>query len=147
MAVLVTGGAGYIGSHTVRALRERGRDVVVLDTLETGHRPQRPRRRSSSSATSPTPPSSRKVVDEHAVDSVIHFAGYKNPGESMREPGRYFENNVVGTARLLAGDRRAPTCETFVFSGSCSVYGTPGALPVDRGRARSSPRAPTGRAS
>src|SRR3954470_12830931 len=100
MTVLVTGGAGYIGSHTVRALRERGRDVVVLDTLETGHE--------GALLGVPLIVGSiadedlvRRVVAEHKVDSVIHFAGYKNAGESMADPGKYFTNNVVGTACLL----------------------------------------------
>ncbi|HEY1333429.1 MAG TPA: NAD-dependent epimerase/dehydratase family protein, partial [Myxococcaceae bacterium] len=128
MTVLVTGGAGYIGSHTVRLLRGGGRDVVVLDTLETGHR----------EAVLDAPLIVGDVADaalvqgviaDHGVDSVIHFAGYKNAGESMREPGKYFRNNVVGTAELLRA-LEGTAVASFVFSGSCSVYGTPAQLPV-----------------
>jgi UDP-glucose-4-epimerase GalE len=128
MTVLVTGGAGYIGSHTVRALRQRGRDVIVLDTLETGHE--------GALLGVPLVVGSiadedlvRRLIGEHGVDSVIHFAGYKNAGESMTDPGKYFTNNVVGTARLLRALEGTPA-ERFIFSGSCAVYGTPEQLPV-----------------
>jgi UDP-glucose-4-epimerase GalE len=129
MSVLVTGGAGYIGSHTVRALRARGDDVIVLDTLETGH--------VAALLGAPLVVGDvadhdlvRKLIAEHDVDRVIHFAGYKNAGESMRVPGKYFENNVIGTARLLRALENT-NVRSFVFSGSCSVYGTPSMLPVD----------------
>ncbi len=128
MSVLVTGGAGYIGSHTVRSLRARGDDVVVLDTLETGFLP--------ALLGAPLVVGDiadielvRKTIAEHDVDRVIHFAGYKNAGESVRVPGKYFENNVSGTARLLRAIEDSPV-RSFVFSGSCSVYGTPEQLPV-----------------
>jgi UDP-glucose-4-epimerase GalE len=128
MTVLVTGGAGYIGSHTVRGLRRRGRDVVVLDTLETGYE--------AALLGAPLIVGNiadgtlvRQVVDDHGIDSIIHFAGYKNAGESMRVPGKYFANNVVGTAQLLRAVE-GTSVQHFVFSGSCSVYGTPDQLPV-----------------
>ncbi len=128
MTVLVTGGAGYIGSHTVRALRRLGRDVVVLDTLELGHR--------EALLGAPLVVGDagdrelvRRVVAEHGVQSVIHFAGYKNAGESVHRPEKYFENNVVATARLLDA-LHGTTAASIVFSGSCSVYGTPDQLPV-----------------
>lgn len=128
MSVLVTGGAGYIGSHTVRALRALGRDVVVLDTLELGHE--------AALLGAPLVVGNagdvelvRKTVAAHDVTSVIHFAGYKNAGESMRRPEKYFENNVVATARLLEALVETPV-RSLVFSGSCSVYGTPDQLPV-----------------
>jgi UDP-glucose-4-epimerase GalE len=129
MAVLVTGGAGYIGSQTVRQLRAAGRDVVVLDSLEFGYR-----------ASVPGVPvveadiadvgSVARTVDEYDVDAVVHFAAYKAAGESMEAPARYFGNNVAKSAALLetldqCGVRR------LVFSSSCSVYGTPTVLPVD----------------
>ena len=102
MTVLVTGGAGYIGSHTVRLLREQGRDVVVLDTLESGFEAAllgAPLVIGDIADTDLV----RKVVSEHGVTSVIHFAGYKNAGESMQDPGKYFANNVAGTAAPAAG--------------------------------------------
>ncbi len=128
MTVLVTGGAGYIGSHTVRALREAGREVVVLDSLEL----------STADAVLGAPLVVGDVADEalveatcrdHGVDAIVHFAAYKNVGESMHEPGKYFRNNVAGTNALVAAARRAGVGR-FVFSSSCSVQGTPPSVPV-----------------
>jgi UDP-glucose-4-epimerase GalE len=129
MSVLVTGGAGYIGSHTARRLREEGRDVVVLDTLERGH----------AAAVKGLPlvvgdvadeALVRSVVRRHGVTEVVHFAGYKLIGESMREPARYFRNNVAGSVALV-GALRAEKVERVVFSSSCSVYGAAERVPVD----------------
>ena len=129
MTVLVTGGAGYIGSHTVRALRAAGRDIVVVDSLEYG----------TPGAVLGAPLVVGDIADQrliadtcgrHGVTSCIHFAAYKNVGESMQVPSRYWQNNVNGTMHLvealLASDVRS-----IVFSSSCSVYGTPAIVPVD----------------
>ncbi|MEJ7584672.1 MAG: UDP-glucose 4-epimerase GalE, partial [Acidimicrobiales bacterium] len=127
--VLVTGGAGYIGSHTTRLLQERGRDVVVLDNLELGHR----------QAVLDVPLVVGSIDDdelvahtvaEHDVDAVIHFAAYKAAGESVEQPARYFANNVGATNALLDTLQRAGVTRA-VFSSSCAVYGTPTRLPVD----------------
>jgi UDP-glucose-4-epimerase GalE len=129
MTVLVTGGAGYIGSHTVRALRDTGTDVVVLDSLELGH--------DEAVLGAPLEVGDiadvdllTSVVERYGVDAVVHFAGYKAAGESMEVPERYFDNNVARTARLL---ETLHTCDVrhVVFSSSCSVYGTPTRFPVD----------------
>lgn len=129
MTVLVTGGAGYIGSHTVRALRNRGDDVVVLDSLEYGHR--------EAVLDAPLEVGDiadaalvQRVVGDYGVDAVVHFAAYKAAGESMEVPERYFENNVGRTARLLAALHDLGV-ERIVFSSTCAVYGTPRTLPVD----------------
>jgi UDP-glucose 4-epimerase len=128
MAILVTGGAGYIGSHTVRRLRELGRPVVVLDSLESGH--------AAAVADAPLVVGNiaddrlvAAIVAEPHVDAVVHFAGYKAAGESMRQPGRYFVNNVAGTALLIDTLQRCGVGR-LVFSSSCAVYGTPERLPV-----------------
>ena len=129
MAVLVTGGAGYVGSHTVRRLQGDGRDVVVLDSLEHGHR-------SAVLGAELVVGDVRdaelvgSLVREHRVDAVIHFAAYKAPGESMVDPGRYFDNNVGATLALLRVLDRAGVSQ-FVFSSTCAVYGTPERAPVD----------------
>ncbi len=128
MRVLVTGGAGYIGSHTVRQLRMRGDDVVVLDNLEFGHR----------DAVADVPLVVGDVADEdlvgetisrHRLEAIVHFAAYKAPGESFENPGRYFINNVAGTARLLESAYRHGV-RRIVFSSTCAVYGTPEKAPV-----------------
>jgi len=129
MSVLVTGGAGYIGAHTTRLLREKGRAVVVLDSLEFGHR--------AAVLDAPLVVGAiddadlvARTVAEHDVDAVIHFAAYKAAGESVENPARYFTNNVGATNALLDTLRVAGVSRA-VFSSSCSVYGTPTELPVD----------------
>jgi UDP-glucose-4-epimerase GalE len=128
MAILVTGGAGYIGAHTVRLLQERGRDVVVLDTLELGDPraiPDAPLVRADIADRDAV----MRTVADHEVDATIHFAAYKAAGESMHQPGRYFANNVAGTTALV--DALADAGVTrLVFSSSCAVYGTPPSVPV-----------------
>lgn len=128
MNVLVTGGAGYIGSHAVRLLRERGYGAVVLDSLEFGHR----------AAIGNTPLIEGNIQDlqlldrifaEHAIDAVMHFAAYKAVAESMTNPLRYFTNNVYGTLMLLDAMQRAGMRQ-LVFSSTAAVYGTPAALPI-----------------
>jgi UDP-glucose 4-epimerase len=129
MSVLVTGGAGYIGSHTVRTLRDQGVDVVVIDSLEYGHRRavvDAPLEVGDISDTALV----ERIVKDYGVDAVVHFAAYKAAGESMEVPERYFENNVGRTARLLTAIQHAGV-ERFVFSSTCAVYGTPRTLPVD----------------
>jgi UDP-glucose 4-epimerase len=128
MAVLVTGGAGYIGAHTVRLLRSLGRDVVVLDTLERGRKdfvegiPLVVGDVADMELVS-------QVVADHRVTSCIHFAAYKAVGESMEHPDRYFANNVTGSQRLIEALHQAGV-DQVVFSSSCSVYGTPAEVPV-----------------
>ncbi|MBW8076985.1 MAG: UDP-glucose 4-epimerase GalE, partial [Gallionella sp.] len=128
MTVLVTGGAGYIGSHTVKALRARGEDVVVLDTLEFGSR----------DVIGDTPLVQgdiandalvAKVISDHHIDSIVHFAAYKAAGESFEQPGRYFLNNVAGSTRLIDTAQKAGI-DRIVFSSTCAVYGTPATVPV-----------------
>lgn len=128
MKVLVTGGAGYIGSHTVRELTARGYDVVVLDTLELGNR--------QSVLNVPfvqgdirDAESLNRIFQQEKPEGVIHFAAYKAPGESMSEPAKYFRNNVTGTLTLIETMLKH-NCNALIFSSSCSIFGTPKQLPV-----------------
>src|SRR5215216_3945310 len=100
MTILVTGGAGYIGSHTVRAMVAEGRDVVVLDYLELG--------RAGAVLGAPLVEGDihdgavvEQVCGDHGVTSVVHFAAYKSVGESMQSPGKYWHNNNDGTEALI----------------------------------------------
>jgi UDP-glucose-4-epimerase GalE len=128
MTVLITGGAGYIGSITTRLIRASGRGVVVLDTLENGHR----------KAVGDAPfvqgdiadsDLIARVVAEHGVDEVVHFAAYKAVGESMSNPGKYFNNNVTGSQKLFEALHTAGVTRV-VFSSTAAVYGTPQSVPV-----------------
>lgn len=128
MTVLVTGGAGYIGSHTVRHLVEQNRDVVVLDSLEFGDK----------SRIFDVPLFEGDVADGRIIDKicrkydiseVIHFAAYKAVGESMEQPLRYYINNVAGTIALVHA-LLSNGVDRFVFSSSAGVYGTPATVPI-----------------
>ena len=128
MTVLITGGAGYIGSITTRLIRASGRGVVVLDTLENGHR----------KAVGDAPfvqgdiadsDLIARVVAEHDVDEVVHFAAYKAVGESMSNPGKYFSNNVTGSQKLFEALHQVGVSRV-VFSSTAAVYGTPQSVPV-----------------
>ncbi|MFE8944817.1 UDP-glucose 4-epimerase GalE [Streptomyces sp. NPDC007856] len=141
MKVLLTGGAGYIGSFVARELTARGHAVLVLDNLSTGRREAIP----------DTALDVADIRDGDAVmrsfarfrpDSLIHFAALKSPEESMSDPARYFEVNVSGTVNLLAAAARYGV-ERFVFSSSAAVYGTPQVCPVDE-TAPAGPQSPYG---
>jgi UDP-glucose 4-epimerase len=134
MTVLVTGGAGYIGSHTVRRLVERGEQVVVFDSLENGHRQAIPGVPLVVGSTLDRDALDAMFSANPDIDAIIHFAAFKAAGESMSLPGKYFRNNVDGTLTLLeaavaAGVRR------LVFSSTAAVYGTPDRLPVSEAAA------------
>ncbi len=129
MAVLVTGGAGYIGSHAVAALLERGDQVVVVDNLYQGHRDavlggkfyEGDLRDGDFLA---------KVFQENDIDGVIHFAANSLVGESMKDPGKYYHNNVYGTLCLLEQMQKAGVSR-IVFSSTAATYGEPERVPID----------------
>lgn len=126
--VLVTGGAGYIGSHTVHRLLERDFDPIVVDNLSRGHRHNVDARRLRELDLADTDALARLMKSE-AVEAVVHFAAFIAVGESTREPELYFTNNVSGSLSLLSAMQRAGV-RRLVFSSSAAVYGTPERAPV-----------------
>ena len=126
--VLVTGGAGYIGAHTVHRLIERGYDPIVVDNLSKGHRHNVDARRLQELDITDTEALARLMASE-GVTSVVHFAAFIAVGESTREPERYFSNNVGGSLSLLSAMQRAGV-RRLVFSSTAAVYGTPERSPI-----------------
>jgi UDP-glucose 4-epimerase len=129
MTILVTGGAGYIGSHTVLYLKEKGEPVVVMDNLLTGHR---------QSVLNDIPFYMGSLHDEqllsyicqnHKIEAVIHFAANSLVGESMKDPLSYYENNVAGTLSLLKVMNKN-NVKRIVFSSTAAVYGEPKNVPI-----------------
>ena len=136
MKILVTGGAGYIGSHTCVELLEAGHEVVVLDNLSNSNvealrRVENITGESLSFVEGDILDESlvQRTLEEHRVDSVLHFAGLKAVGESVEKPLEYWRNNVEGTLHLLSA-MRAAKCFSIVFSSSATVYGDPDTVPI-----------------
>jgi len=128
MAVLVTGGAGYIGSHTVAALLERGEQVVVVDSLATGHRDAVLGGKLYVGDIRDAD-FLKRVFTENEIADVIHFAANSLVGESMKDPGKYYHNNVYGTLCLLEA-MKAHDVRRIVFSSTAAVYGEPERVPI-----------------
>ncbi len=137
MKILVTGGAGYIGSHTCVELLEKGYDVVVVDNLYNASpkaidRVEQITRKHLDFYEGDIRDSQllNKIFNEHKIDFVIHFAGLKAVGESCEKPLEYYNNNIYGTLVLLDVMRKH-NCKKIVFSSSATVYGDPEKLPLD----------------
>jgi UDP-glucose 4-epimerase len=142
MAILVTGGSGYIGSVTVDCLLSKGEQVVVLDDVARGHRQALDKGIPLYEGNAGDSTLVARIVREHPIDSCIHFAALAYVGESVSEPALYFERNVAQGIALMGtlvhlGIRR------FVFSSSCATYGEPDALPIQE-RCRQWPKNPYG---
>ena len=129
-SILVTGGAGYIGSHTTRVLCDAGHKVVVLDNLYSGHRWAVPQEAEFVEGNCADQELVEQLHLAHNFDAVIHFAGYVVVPESVSNPEKYYENNIVCTLRLIEQCRRS-NIDKFVLSSSAAVYGMPGMEPVD----------------
>jgi len=129
MKVLVTGGAGYIGSHFVRLLCERDVEVAVVDDLSAGHREAVPKQASFTRASVGDRSAIAAVLASHRPDAVVHFAGLIQVGESVKQPDRYWAGNLGQTLALLDEVVRAGV-RSFVFSSTAAVYGTPDEVPI-----------------
>jgi UDP-glucose 4-epimerase len=129
MTVLVTGGAGYIGSHTVRALTDAGESVVVIDNLSTGFSQFVPEGVALFIGDAADENLVEGVISAHQVETIIHFAGSVVVPDSMRDPLAYYRNNTMTTRSLL---NAAVKCgvNRFVFSSTAAVYGNPDHVPV-----------------
>jgi UDP-glucose 4-epimerase len=129
--VLVTGGAGYIGSHAVLALKEAGYEVIILDSMEYGHPDLVEKVLQVELITGSTldRPLLDRLFQTHQIDAVMHFAAYIAVGESVGNPAMYYQNNVMGTLTLLEA-MRAAGVDKFVFSSTCAVYGVPQYTPL-----------------
>ncbi|MDP2168063.1 MAG: UDP-glucose 4-epimerase GalE [Thermodesulfovibrionales bacterium] len=128
MKVLVTGGAGYIGSHVVRALGEKGYDVLTYDNLSAGHR-QAVLSGRLVTADLADKNAVGKVFSDFRPDAVMHFAASIEVGESVREPLKYYRNNTANTLNLLEAMAESKT-DIFIFSSTAAVYGVPDAVPI-----------------
>lgn len=130
-SILVTGGAGYIGSHAVQALQNAGYEAIVLDNLVYGHREFVEQALGAKLIVGDI--SDRALLDEvfatHEIAAVMHFAAYAYVGESVSDPAKYYRNNVVGTLTLLEA-MLAASVKTIVFSSTCATYGVPQSVPV-----------------
>ena len=130
MAVLVCGGAGYIGSHTVRRLIEAGEEVIIADNLSTGHRVSLNPAVKFYECDIRDKVALQKIFAENKIEAVFHFAAFIEAGESVKLPLKYFSNNVYGMQILLEAMTEAGV-DKIIFSSSAAVYGEPARLPID----------------
>ena len=128
-SVLVTGGAGYIGSHAVKALRSQGTDVVVYDNLSAGHREATGHATAVVAGDIHDTSLVRETIRTHRVDAVMHFAASLSVGDSVRDPAGYYHNNVVGALSILDA-MVAEKVRYFVFSSTAAVFGNPIETPI-----------------
>jgi len=129
MAILVTGGAGYVGSHTVAALVERGVETIVVDNLEKGHKKAIwPGARFYEGDLRDVPLMDR-LFTENKITAVVHFAAYSLVAESVKNPAKYYDNNVAGTLQLLKTMNQHGV-KAIVFSSTAATYGEPETIPV-----------------
>lgn len=129
MAILVTGGAGYIGSHTVKYLKAQKEEVVVLDNLVKGHK-EAIKDTCFYQGDIQDGSLLDKICQEHNITGVVHFAAYSLVGESMKDPLKYYENNVAGSLELIKSLVRNKV-PAIVFSSTAAVYGEPEKVPIE----------------
>lgn len=128
MAILVCGGAGYIGSHINKLLARKGYETVVLDNLIYGHR-EAVKWGAFEQGDLNNLEDLERVFQKYDIEAVFHFAAYAYVGESVQEPEKYYYNNVANTLNLLHTMRRHG-CNTIIFSSTCATYGVPRTVPI-----------------
>lgn len=128
MNILVTGGAGYIGSHTVKALLEANHQVVVIDNLSRGHKDALPSQVPFYNVDIKSD-EVEDILKRHNIEGIMHFSAHSQVGESMVNPSIYYENNVVGSYHLIETARKVGV-PYFVFSSTAAVYGEPEEIPI-----------------
>jgi len=144
MNVLVAGGAGYIGSHTVKRLKEAGHTPVIYDNLSRGHRePANILQVPLVVADLRDKPVLLKTLRDHHIECVMHFAAYAYVGESVQKPLMYYDNNVATTVAVLETMKEA-NVNRFVFSSTCATYGDPDSVPITENE-KKRPVSPYGR--
>src|SRR3954465_15019362 len=144
MNVLGAGGAGYIGSHTVKRSKEAGHSPVIYDNLSRGHRTVIDVLKVPAVAADLNDRETLvQTLREHKIETVMHFAAYAYVGESVEKPLMYYENNVATTISVLEAMREADV-ERFVFSSTCAVYGDPDKIPITE-EEKKAPVSPYGR--
>jgi UDP-glucose 4-epimerase len=130
MAILVTGGAGYIGSVAVAYLLEKGEKVIVVDNLSYGHRKAVHESVPFFKGNIGDKSLIKRILDEHDIEAVMHFSAFAYVGESVEKPNKYWENNVAQTLQFL-DVLIENNVKKFVFSSTCATYGEPQYLPID----------------
>lgn len=128
-SILVTGGAGYIGSHTVKQLIKRNHSVVVIDNLSRGHIESIPDNVKFLNCDLLNYNKLNELISTENIESIIHFAAFAYVGESVEKPSIYYENNVIGSFNLLKAAINN-NIKKFVFSSTCSLYGNPDIVPI-----------------
>ncbi|RYF45202.1 MAG: UDP-glucose 4-epimerase, partial [Cytophagaceae bacterium] len=141
--ILVTGGAGYIGSHAVRHLLDSGHEVTVLDNLSHGHAAAVDPRAKLVKGSTGDSELVKETLRAHSIEAVMHFAADIEVGESVTDPGKYYENNFSNALKLLAAMRDTGV-RKMVFSSTAAVYGNPEKTPIEEDQTRS-PINPYGR--
>lgn len=142
MKILVTGGCGFIGSVTVRHLKNLGYNVLVYDNLIKGHKNSLPNGVIFIEGELSDKEKLKKILEDYRIDTIVHFAAFIEAGESVHKPAKYFENNVINTLILLEAMLEAGV-KKIVFSSSAAVYGTPRKIPIDE-NAELNPESPYG---
>jgi UDP-glucose 4-epimerase len=128
MRILITGGAGYIGSHAAKLFLARGHDAWVYDNLSAGHRAAVPAERLIVADLADLPRLDNALV-MHRIEACVHFAAFTYVGDSVREPGKYYQNNLVNTLNLMECLRRQGVWR-FIFSSTAATYGSPEKIPI-----------------